>query len=339
MAKTEKEPAINFSLITPAQWISLSILALGILIGSWQSLLPLLAERHYRDGFNALAMKRNDIGVSELEKTVDNAPVETQYLMELSKAYETYALEKTTLEDKLYYLNKSKETAFTTEKLDVLNPWFKNRIASVYTTLAEQDPAHQLTYIKEAENYHKLAAETDAQNPLFQLNLGYFLNRLGKTNEAELYYKKSIAMDNGLAAAHFNLAEIYIQRKQYELALNEYQIIYKQNTSYGEVLFGMINIYLLKQDYPNALHYMEEAYKQYPDKLQLLQNLVALYQRFNQTEKAIPIYETLFKRFPKEMPVYQASYVQALLKTNQQEKAKRFMTLYQEMFSKVPKAK
>ena len=333
MSKSKSsQPVISFEVLSVGQWLMLSGLFFLVVIAAWQSVLPLLAERRYRDGFNAGVLKQNQESVSQLELSIQYAPWETQYMTDLSKAYETLAQDQTTFDQRVFYMNKALQIAERAEFLDPLNPWFKNRIGLVYEQFAQLDPVKKDHYLMLAEKYQRLSAQVDSHNPLFQLNLGYFLHQHGKPEEAILYYRKTIQMDNGLAPAHFNLADIYLQRKQYDLALKEYLSVDEKNPAYGEILFGVINVYLMQKDFVKARQYLEQAYTRYPDRLPILQNLLAIYQQQHVLAPSIPVYETLFRRFPREMQIYHAPYIQTLFQLKDYDRALRSLSLYLTMF-------
>jgi tetratricopeptide (TPR) repeat protein len=327
-----KQQVISFEALSVGQWMFLTVFFFLIVVALWQSFLPLLAERRYRDGFNAGVLKQNRESVNQLELAVGYAPWETQYMTDLSKSYEALAMEQPTFEQRMFFLNKALEIARRAESLDQMNPWFKNRIAIVYEQYAQLDPVKKEMYLGLAEKYHRLSAKTDSQNPLFQLNLGFYLHQHGKPDEAIIYYKKTTEMDNGLAPAHFNLADIYLQRKQYDMALREYLSVDSKNPAYGEILFGVINVYLMQQNFAKAREYLEEAYRLYPDRLPILQNLLAIYQQQHVLAPAIPVYETMFRRFPREMPAYHAAYIQTLFQLKDYDRALRSLSLYLTMF-------
>ena len=65
----------------------------------WQSCLPFFAERHYRDGYNFEVEGRLKYAIEEYEIAIQDAPWETQYMMDLAKVYGDFAAQQATVKN------------------------------------------------------------------------------------------------------------------------------------------------------------------------------------------------------------------------------------------------
>ncbi|NBV82837.1 hypothetical protein EBR57_01755 [bacterium] len=82
-----REDQVSLSRLSALQWgVLAGALILGG-IGIWQSILPYLAERHYRDGFNFDAATRYKYAVEELELAAHGKPSILWHLARRMKAW------------------------------------------------------------------------------------------------------------------------------------------------------------------------------------------------------------------------------------------------------------
>ena len=112
-------------------------------------------------------------------------------------------------------------------KSDPLNPWFKARLGLIYHDLYKKTPTNK-TYQQLAQTFAKAATDSDPQNPLFTLHYAHFLYTYNNLEESKRYYLKTLAYDNDLTEAHFNIAAIYDQENNSTNAIKHHKIVNKQ---------------------------------------------------------------------------------------------------------------
>ena len=83
----------------------------------------------------------------------------------------------------------------------------------------------------------KIAHTTFPDNPLTYNLLGWSYLGLKNYTEAEKQLTKAIELDPNMAAAHYNLGNLYLEKEDNEKALNMYQKAYEldQNGSIGNL--------------------------------------------------------------------------------------------------------
>ena len=304
------------------------LVILGVLIFR-----PFLAERHYREGFNFDAAQRYRYAIEELEKAVVYAPWESHYWMSLGRSYENAADKETGKEEKLRLYREALRCYRVTLDLDVKNPWHYSRLGSVYLNMTglAANQAEADTYLKTSEMYARKAAEVDPQNPLFQLNLAYFLHRLGKLDEALVYYEKTLSYDDRFGEAYYNMADIYRRRQEPDKALNAYLSVLEKAPEFPGIYVALSNFYLEKGDLAKAAPFLEREIQKRPDYVEGITNLAAIYYQLENWDRAAQLYGQLVSLYPGNEKTVLV-YAQCLLRNAQPDAAGRaledFLLLY-----------
>ena len=299
------------------------------IVGVWQAWLPFFAERHYRDGFNFDAAKRNKFAVEEYEIAVSQAPWETQYQMELARVYAACADEEKNKELKLGYLYKAEEMSQRMIGLDERNPWYKNRLATVYLQLAEAMPEKGTHYTELAEKYTRDAALDDINNPLFQLNIAYFLHRKGDLEESIKYYNRVLEMDPRIVEARYNLADIYRRRGNIDETLNQYLKAVEYSPNFVNLHIAIASTYIQKNEVGKALPYLENAIKLDPANFECLKNLGAIYLQTRDWNNAARVYGQMMEHYPDQVDLH-PFYIQALVNAGKIDQAIYGLTVFLE---------
>ncbi|NDC82909.1 hypothetical protein EB093_04505 [bacterium] len=299
---TDRE--ITVSAVSPGQWLIIAISVLVAGLGIWQSILPYIAERHYRDGFNFDAMSRFKYAAEELELAVKYAPWETQYLMQLGKEYEGLAEQSPDVPTKLRWLEQAMTTYRRCVELDEKNPWEYNRIAAVYGAMADVVPSQRDVYIKKSEENVRLAAAYDHENPLFQLNLAYFLHRMGRFAEAKTHYLRVIGMDPNVFEAHFNLADIYRREGRLDKTLSEYQAIYAVNKDFANINVAISGTLIQMNRIAESAPYLEDEIKKRPDFADGIKSLISVYSNLGNQARVAELYYQLIMLNPGSKEFY-----------------------------------
>jgi len=299
-----REDQVSLSRLSALQWgVLAGALILGG-IGIWQSILPYLAERHYRDGFNFDAATRYKYAVEELELAVEYAPWETQYIMALGKAYEGLAEKETDVPTKLGYLNKALQLYFRCIDLDLMNPWQYNRVGAIYLVMSDVIPTQRQEYIQKAETAIRKAAEFDHKNPLFQLNLAYFLHRISRFDDARKYYELVLSMDPNILEAKYNLADLERRNGRIDNTLKQYLEIYAINKDFPNINIAISGSYVQLGKVQDAIPYMEEEVKKRPDFVDGVKTLLSLHQNVGNMSRVAELYYQLIMLNPGSKEFY-----------------------------------
>lgn len=91
----------------------------------------------------------------------------------------------------------------------------------------------------------------------------YIYQNLGKKEEAINYYKKALELNQKDIRSRFNLARIYHESKQLDLAQAEYEKVLEQKPSDVETLFLLATLRQEKGDLDIAMNYYNELLGQY----------------------------------------------------------------------------
>lgn len=304
-SKPLEGPQVSLSKMTGKSWTILGLFAIFFGVALWQAILPYMAEYHYHEGYNYEVSKRLNIAIEEYEASVRYAPWETQYQLDLAKMYTDYAAEQTSLQDKIMYLKKAETVCLHMVDLDPKNPWYKNKLATTYLSLAENQPEKSGFYLDKADFYIRSAAETDHHNPLFQLNLAFFLHRMKKFDEAFMYYKKTIEFDDNLLEAPFNLADIYIKRTDYDSALKCYLTVAQKNPKFPNIglAISSLAVEMYQHSHNNetlkvAIPSLELILKENSADLQILKQLAYIYSQLQDHKNTRRICEQILTFYP-----------------------------------------
>ena len=211
--------------------------------------------------------------------------------------------------------------------IDDQNPWYINRIAIVNIYMAGLVPENNDDYLKKAELFTRASAGADLNNPLFQLNLAYFLHRNGKADEAIGYYKRVIQIDDRMLEARYNIADIYGKKGNHKKRLEHYQAIYEKNPDFPKVRLALASVFIHLDQHDKAIPYLAEEIDKNPNQLEPLKTLASLYLRDKQWRNAVKIYEILLTKYPQERK-FHPYYIQSLVNINQVDKALKQLQLF-----------
>jgi len=322
----------NNLMITKKSLLIISVVSITIITVIALAIRPFLAERHYRDGYNFDAAKQTMIAITEFEKAVKYAPWETQYMMELARAYSDQA-NKTQLPEKLDWLNKAEAIAHKMISLDKKNPWYKNRLASIYLLKAEADSVNAQEYLQKAEYNVLQAHKDDDQNPIFLLNLAYFYHRMGRYDEAENAYKKTIEYDEAVVEAHFNFADLQKRKGNVAGALQSYILVEKFDPKFNAINAAIWQTAIALYNHTTSQEYLQIAAKylqkdvdKNPTNLEDLVNLSTIYITLKEWAKAYQTYQIMFSYYPTQYTQI-PNYVQSVINSGKTEEVRELATL------------
>jgi tetratricopeptide (TPR) repeat protein len=226
----------------------------------WWITKPWLAEYYYREAYQNSVRQDFKGTIRAFETAVNYQPIETQYQVELGKAYQDQAGRENDPTQIKFYLDKALNAYNNIVKINPENPWYQNRLADVYLMQANfynafveipnvkdrnkkvylpkntiKDPAQQI-YVKQAndlvvsfnvasEKKVYFAETLDPNNPLFKMSVAYMYHRRGEVDKAIKKYDQIIMIDDQFAEAYFNKADIYLRQNKIGEALKLYDKI------------------------------------------------------------------------------------------------------------------
>ena len=334
-----KQNTLSLAKISWPQWLLLLCYVLLSFVMIWQFILPYLAERHYRDGYNFGAQGRLPYAIHDLEKAIAYAPWETQYLVQLGKYYEDSIEQSPSMEDKVSFLRKAEAIYTRSIELDPLNPWYHNRMASVYMMYAQLYPQKNAEYLSKAQSEVVFSAKLDSQNPLFRLNYASFLHRYNQIEAALAEYKTVIEMDPDMPEPYFNMADIYRRKGDTKKMLELYMTVYKLNPKFSNVALAIAGTYVQLQDSDRAIHFLEESLSDNPKHKEALKSIASLYYQKGQFDKSVSALRMLMSFFPDSKMEVFGFYIQVLMNAKQRDQAIYDLKTYLQEFPNDIRAK
>jgi len=250
------------------------------------------------------------------------APWETHYRSHLIKIYEKYAgaITNENKDFSLQLLHMAKQLSLENIIINPVNPWIQNRLASVYQRLMALEPDKRADYLPLIEQQIRNAAARDTQNPLFQINLAYFLHKIGKIDEAMTYYQNVIKYDGRILEAYYNLADIYRQKRQWENALVMYLDVYERDPDYSSVGLAIAGIYIQQNQSKEALPYLEAFCDKKTTHYHARKNLAATYYEHQMWLLAAKHYRILYEQNKNET-IFHKHYIDTLIKNGSYQQA------------------
>lgn len=112
-------------------------------------------------------------------------------------------------------------------------------LAGVYDDLEDE---------AKAEKYYRLTIELDENHFFGWLNLGSIYEGQGKDDKAEECFKKALSIDEHFMA-YFNLGVVATKRKDYELAIVQYEKSIELNGEYGYSYLNLSLVYKAREQY------------------------------------------------------------------------------------------
>ncbi len=224
----------------------------------WWITKPWLAEYYYREAYQNTVRQDFKGSIRSFEIATNYQPIETQYQVELGKAYQDQAGRESDPAQIKFYLDKALRAYDNIVRINPENPWYQNRLADIYLMHANfynafieipqdknrkiylpkntaKDPAQQV-YVKQANDFvtsFNIASEKkvfyaetlDPNNPLFKMSVAYMYHRRGDVEKAIQKYDQIIKIDDQFAEAYFNKADIYLRQNKIGEAIKLYDKI------------------------------------------------------------------------------------------------------------------
>lgn len=272
------------------------ILVVVMVVISVLACFPWVAEKEYRDGYNAFVRKQYNLAIEQFEKACKYAPWETQYRMQLGKAYEEYSNRMNNLDEKISYLKKAEDAYRICLNISPYNPWYMNRISNInmmYFNVSrmQNKPDEAKDYIDLAGKYLKQASDADKNNPIFHMSYGYYLHRTGKVDDAIIEYRRAIEIDERMEEAYFNLSELYRLKNDVSTSIQLLEEVIARNEKFPKAYSNLGKIYFTQNKMDKALFAFQKAVLANPRDFSAYRNLGAVYHKQSQWPKAISAYK------------------------------------------------
>lgn len=161
-------------------------------------------------------------------------------------------------------------------------------------------------YVYSAENELLSAIRLDPENPKIHLALARAFYLQKKFFLAKAGFEKTLQLDPNLSEAHFYLGILYVQSKEWDKALKEFN---KAKSEKDFVYLPHINnniglIYYEKGMFSEAVKEFQTAIKGRSDFAHAHYNLGLVYERMGKDQEAIEKYQDAIKCFPRYVDAY-----------------------------------
>ena len=141
----------------------------------------------------------------------------------------------------------------------------------------------------------------DPENPRLHNLLGWVLMQSHKFSDAEVVYKRAIALDGTLLISYANLGELYLRQGKLERAIKEFETILAKNPGELSVLMTLGLLYEGKKDFAEATARYEEILKINANFAPAANNLAyILLEHGGDKDRALSYAETAWKASPDD---------------------------------------
>lgn len=147
-------------------------------------------------------------------------------------------------------------------------------------------PEEKKKYYRDAVIYYNKATAIYPSMESDWYNCGVAQSNLGNIAEAEKMYLYALRVNPKHRNSHYNLAGIYMNRKDYPNALKHFSEIYQTEPAFMDVAFKIGLIHHLSGSPQAAIPYYEQYYKNNPTNKDVINNLMMAYNAVGNIEKA-----------------------------------------------------
>jgi tetratricopeptide (TPR) repeat protein len=159
----------------------------------------------------------------------------------------------------------------------------------------------KLKIYSKASKVYELYLKLKPDDPDVLANLGGAYLALGLVGIGKETIEKALELDSENGIANYNMALIYEQGAEYDLALNHYRLAFKSNYESRATILNISNIYMKEKKYSEAIEYLQTGLKKFKDDPYLTYNLGLCFYLKGDNSKARSILDNLSKTLPKDM--------------------------------------
>lgn len=165
----------------------------------------------------------------------------------------------------------------------------KNKRASAHFQAGQYDEAWAL---------YREICQADRFNADARLACAVIARLRGDAASAEDYCRQAIAIDRGMAAAHFNLGIALRSQNKLVQACQSFRQAMALLPHYGEAMNALMHAYIALADWPAAAWLLNEMAMIWPFNAEIPCNLGSVYKAMGRIEDAIAAYQTALKINP-----------------------------------------
>ncbi|OGS43896.1 MAG: hypothetical protein A2539_04850 [Elusimicrobia bacterium RIFOXYD2_FULL_34_15] len=174
----------------------------------------------------------------------------------------------------------------------------KNYFTGFRLAKRQNTPIEQaITYLEKAHSLHRLEVNNNYElgNAYARLSAQYrYANALSQAEEYQKKtlwaYNEAIAANPGYDEIYFNMATIHAQKKEFDVAVDNYKKAIFINPFSLDAIMGLGNIYLFSNYFEQAINIYRRATFVNPKNKDIWNNLGYAYMKLNKTEDAINCY-------------------------------------------------
>jgi tetratricopeptide (TPR) repeat protein len=156
---------------------------------------------------------------------------------------------------------------------------------SVLAGQAEQDPEKKRQHMLHAVTYYQKGLDIYDQVQADWYNYGVSLGNLGKVDESIHAYKRALELKPVHLRSAYNLATIYLDKKDNPNSLKYFLIAYQSDSAFMDVAFKVGVNYQMMGDPTTAIPYYESHFRRNPNDKNVITNLAIAYKSLNNTER------------------------------------------------------
>jgi len=128
--------------------------------------------------------------------------------------------------------------------------------------------------------------------------LGHCYERLGKESEAVEFYQDCLKFKNYLQLPRQRLAAIYFKNRQFEKAIQEYELLKNEYPDDVSSLFTLGHLYIANARYRSAIETFDTAILIHPDNFDTVSQDIDQFIAYGQLDEALELLEHLLEEQP-----------------------------------------
>ena len=175
---------------------------------------------------------------------------------------------------------------------------------TIKSSIAQVENLLKIDALEPALNILNELLNQAPDNPDVYKHLGWISFKLEKLDEAEMYFLKTLSIEENNAEYNYNLGWCYFYNNKLDLAIKQYEKTIELMPDYSLPYVNIGAIEYERKNYDKALEYYLKAKALTPDYTHLLNNLGDTYHRLEQYQDAIQTYESIIKIDPENSRAY-----------------------------------
>lgn len=161
----------------------------------------------------------------------------------------------------------------------------------------------QVGYWRDGFTLFTRALQVTSGNYIANYNLGTFLFRKERADEAIEYYKKAIAIHPSYVDAHYSLGIALSAEQRYAEAIKEYHAVLRLRKDHKKILFRLADALAKNGQLDEAVIYYKKALEGDPNDTETLNNFALALVRKGEVDEAIKLYQQSLENDPNSVEV------------------------------------